>query len=297
MRILLRLLIASSLAAATPAAAWWEYGHQTIATIAWQEMAPSSRRAAAALMRQERLLDTPDCPARTIEDASVWPDCVKKGDRFSYAETWHYQNIPVCAAFDVKANCPDGQCITAQIPRMVRLLKNRKVPARERLQAFAFLVHFIGDLHQPMHVGDNKDLGGNRTRADYGYKAPPRMNLHRIWDGEMAERAISTPPGNADGLRSEIGAADRADWAKGDVGDWARESWQTSRDLVYGKLPLKRNVCEAKTDERPRLGEDYVAAGVPAMRLAIKRAGVRLAMLLDAAFAPEPLPGSKVERP
>ena len=290
---LLRSLAALCLVAPAPAFAWWEYGHQTVAQIAKAEMTPGARRAAARLLAGSAALETPGCPLRSLEDASVWPDCIKKlGDRFSYAEYWHYQDIPICKAFDIKAECPNGQCVTAQIPRMARLLKNPKVPARERLQALAFLVHLVGDMHQPLHIADIGDAGGNRTKAAYGFKAPDRMNLHRIWDGELAERAISTPPGGTEGLLSEISVTDRRDWAAGTVTDWARESWQQSRDIVYGKLPLRANVCEAKPVGRVTVGESYVADGIPAVRDGIKKAGVRLASLLNAALDPTvtPLP-------
>ena len=73
-----------------------------------------------------------------------------------------------------------------------------RVPARERLMALAFLTHFVGDLHQPMHAGDHGDLGGNRVAANYGVIGG-RANFHGIWDGWLAERAISTPPAGAGG--------------------------------------------------------------------------------------------------
>ena len=81
-------------AAASPAAAWWEYGHETVARIAYLEATPATRVGIDRLLRQSKLLDTPSCPARTIEQAAVWPDCVKTlGDRFSYAYNWHFVDI------------------------------------------------------------------------------------------------------------------------------------------------------------------------------------------------------------
>lgn len=293
MRTLFRLVLALTITLPTPAFAWWEYGHQTVATIATERLTPKTKRAVARLIAQSAVLETPECPIRNLEDASVWPDCIKKlGDRFSYAEYWHYQDIPICKPFDIKAECPNGQCVTTQIPRMARMLKDQKLPVRERVQALAFLVHLVGDMHQPLHIADTGDAGGNRTRVAYGAKAPDRMNLHRVWDGELAERAISTPPGDAKGLMSEISSETRAEWAKGNVTDWARESWQLSRDTVYGKLPVKTNVCEAKPEGRILLGTDYVASGVPVVREAVVKAGLRLAVMLNAALDPPPEPAA-----
>jgi len=83
-------------ASATPAAAYWEYGHQTVARIAEANIRPQTRVAIRRLLKQQPLLDTPTCKAGTMADASVWADCVKPlGERFSYAYSWHYQNIDI----------------------------------------------------------------------------------------------------------------------------------------------------------------------------------------------------------
>ena len=106
------------------------------------------------------------------------------------------------------------------------------------------------------------------------------------WLGlDLADRAISTPPGEARGLLSEISAADREAYAAGTVDDWSRENWQLSRDIAYSKLPLDRNVCEAKPTGRVALGEPYIADTAGTVRLQVKRAGVRLARLLNEALA------------
>ncbi|HVF37628.1 MAG TPA: S1/P1 nuclease, partial [Sphingomicrobium sp.] len=218
---------------ASPAQAYWEYGHETVARIAWLEIRPDSRAKVAALLRKGRLLDTPECPVATLEQASLWADCIKPlGDRFAYAFSWHYQNVDVCKPFDLKAACKDGHCVSAQIERNARLLADSSVPVRERLMALAFLTHFVGDLHQPMHAGDHGDLGGNRVAANYGVIGG-RTNLHGIWDGWLAERAISTPPGGAAALRASVSAVERRRLADGSVEEWSREMWEKSRNQAY----------------------------------------------------------------
>jgi hypothetical protein len=265
-----------------PAAAWWEYGHETVATIAEMEAAPATRREVRRLLAQSRLLDTPTCPARTIEQASVWPDCIKQlRDRFSYAAPWHYQNVDVCRPFDQESACRDGNCVSAQIERNARLLADRALPARERLFALAFLVHLMGDLHQPMHAGDRGDLGGNRFGVDYGIISG-RTNLHTIWDGYLADRSISTPIGEAAGLIAEMPQADREAARLGSVTDWARESWQAAHDFAYGTaLP---DPCAPIPAQRPVLREEQVRTLIPVVRRQVTRGGLRLARLLDEAL-------------
>ena len=279
-------------AAARPAHAYWEYGHESVARIAWEQMRPDTRRQVAALLRQGRLLETPDCPVATIEQASVWADCIKPlGDRFAYAYSWHYQNVDVCKPFDLKAACKDGNCVSAQIERNTRLLADRSVPARERLMALAFLVHFVGDLHQPMHAGDHRDLGGNKVAANYGIVGG-RANLHGIWDGWLAERAISTPPSGPSAILAQTPSAERERIAGGTVEDWSREMWGKARDLAY--KTLVGDPCGAVPVERPTLTEAQVRELIPEVRTDVLEGGIRLARLLDDALGPEhKAPGQK----
>lgn len=281
----LALFLAALCVATSPARAYWEYGHETVARIALDSVRPDTRARIQALLRQGRLLDTPDCPVATIEQASVWADCIKPlGDRFAYAYSWHYQNVDICGAFDLKAACKDGHCVSAQIERQARLLADVKVPTRERLMALAFLVHFVGDLAQPMHAGDRGDLGGNRVAANYGLVGG-RTNLHSIWDGYLAERAISTPAAGARGLLANLSADERARLSAGTVTDWSRESWEASRSHAY--TSLLGDPCGEKVAVRPTLTEADVQSLIPEVRREILAGGLRLGRLLDDALGPE----------
>lgn len=279
------LAILLALITAVPAHAYWEYGHESVAGVAWQQMRPETRRAVARLLAQGRSLDTPTCPVATIEQASVWADCVKPlGERFAYAYSWHYQNVDVCKPFDVKSPCKDGNCVSAQIERNARLLADPQVPQREKLIALAFLVHFVGDLHQPMHAGDHGDLGGNKVAASYGLIAG-RTNLHSIWDGWLAERALTTPPSGAAALLAQVPAEERARIAGGTVEDWSREYWGKARDLAY--RTLIPDPCGPEPATRPVLTEAEVQSLIPAVRRDVVEGGIRLARLLDDALGPE----------
>lgn len=274
----MRLLIAALPALLpTSARAWWDYSHKTIAQIAWAEVKPATRTRMQALFARQSELDTPRCPVRTIEEASVWADCVKPGERFSYALPWHFQKIDICKPFDLKSACPFGNCVSAQITRNAKLLADRSLPQRERLQALAFLVHLVGDLHQPLHAADRADQGGNRTRARYGDAGP--YPLHMIWDGYLAERAISTPAGEAAGLLSEAGRDDRAATG-GTVEDWSRETWETARTATYGNDPC------GQSPQAVMLQHAEVEAAIPLVRRQVLRAGLRLARMLDEALPP-----------
>ncbi|MFL6843293.1 MAG: S1/P1 nuclease [Allosphingosinicella sp.] len=274
------LALLALLLLASPASAWWEYGHYSVGRVAMLEVKPSTRAAVQRLMAQSALLETPKCPIRNIEEASYWPDCVKTlGERFSYAYSWHYQNVDICKPFDLKAPCKDGNCVSAQIERNLKLLKDKSVPTRERVMALAFLVHFMGDLHQPLHAGDKSDRGGNDFKADYG--AIP-SNIHAIWDGLLADRAISSAPPDAAGILSGFTPAEREAMAGGTVEDWSRESWETAREFGYGALMT--DPCGPLPTERPQMDEATIERLIPILRRQVARGGIRLARLLDEAL-------------
>jgi hypothetical protein len=146
------------------------------------------------------------------------------------------------------------------------------------VEALAFLIHFVGDLHQPLHAGDKTDKGGNEVGAAYGIYAPRRFNLHSVWDGPLTERAITSGPT----LVRRYPAAERRRLGAGSVDDWSRESWQLSRDIAYASA-LGGDPC-GPSPARVTLSDATIARVVPDARAAVKRAGVRLATLLDQAL-------------
>jgi hypothetical protein len=270
----------------SPAFAWWDYGHKSVATIAYAELTPQAKREIARLIAHSAELDTPQCRIRSLEDAAYWPDCIRAyNERFNYTFPWHYQDIDVCRPFDVKAACKDGSCVTAQIARNLKLLVDPKLPMRERLMALAFVAHLVGDLHMPLHVGEHGDNGGNAITASYG-AIGGKLNLHSIWDGLLAERAISSPPGGPRGILASYTPDQIAAMQQGKVEDWARETWQLSRDDVYG---LMFNApCRGKQTGPVAVDETMTQKMIPVVRLQIARAGVRLAKLLNAALGGAP---------
>lgn len=290
-----RLLALAALMAAllpSPALAWWEYGHEMVAAVALRSINPRTRAAIRELLRHQDLMRTPTCPAHTLEQASVWADCVKPlGDRFSYMYSWHYENVDVCKPFDLKTPCADGNCVSRQVERTARMLHDRSLPLRDRVEALLLLTHFMGDLAQPMHAGDRGDRGGNDLKADYGVIGG-RTNLHSIWDGLLADRALSTPPAAPDGLLEGMTGEEKASLAAGSVEDWAREGWQASHDLAYAPV-LGGNACAPVPEGRVKLTQSQIAGLVPAVREQVKKGGLRLARLLDEALGgAAPAPGS-----
>ncbi|MDY7099305.1 MAG: S1/P1 nuclease [Pseudomonadota bacterium] len=282
----LSLLALIALLFTTPAHAWGFYAHRKTAEIAEVNVSPETRAKIERLMRSEKLLGTPECDLKTIADASVWPDCVRRTRwRWGYTAAWHYRTAPICEAYDARRNCPGGSCVTAQIERNHRILADESLLDQLRLEALAFMVHFAGDVHMPLHSGDKNDRGGNDRKAAYGIA--PGLNLHWIWDGPLAERAISDP---ADPVVRQYSRAERGDLGGGTPAEWGRESWKISRDFVYPTAFDTQDVCRQDLPGETALTQDDIARSIPIARRRVQQAGVRIAELLESAFAPGPLP-------
>lgn len=275
----LALLLASLLPAS--ANAWGYYGHQTTAQIALANVKPETRTAIARLIAHESELGTPECRMDDLAGAATWPDCLRGSYwRWAYTFAWHYRTAPVCEAYDAKKHCSGGNCVTAQVERNFRILSDESLPANVRLEALAFMVHFAGDVHMPLHSGDKDDRGGNDRVTDYGIV--PDRNLHSIWDTALAERAITAaePP-----LVRHYSAQEKAAFTGGDPAEWGRESWQIARDFVYPNA-FDRDACEGDLPDETALTQEDIVAAVPVVERRVTQAGLRIADLLDAAFAP-----------
>ena len=155
---------AALLALLQPAAAqaWGYYGHATTGRIALENVKPQTRAAIARLLAHQSELGTPACPVRSLADAATWPDCLRgEAWRWGYTFAWHYQTEPIDQPYDARKNCGGGNCVSAQVERNQRILADESLPPAVRLEALAFMVHFAGDIHMPLHSGDNDDQGGN----------------------------------------------------------------------------------------------------------------------------------------
>ncbi|QYE37204.1 S1/P1 nuclease (plasmid) [Polymorphobacter sp. PAMC 29334] len=187
--------VAVCLALAAPASAWGDRGHRAIADIAWTQLTPVARHQVAELLAVVPALATPACPVGSFEDGATWADCVRSTyhDRFGATSTWHYIDVSVCRPFALPAD-PDGRFIVERYRRELAVLRDRGRTVEERLEALLWVEHLVGDLHQPLHVGDAGDRGGNEVR---GYPQSGRypLNLHAEWDRVLVDEAVHATSG------------------------------------------------------------------------------------------------------
>lgn len=273
------------------ALAWGFYAHGTTAQIAEANIEPGTRAKLDRLFRAEQQIGTPQCRLRNLVDASTWPDCLRgEGWRWGYTFAWHYRTAPIDEPYNPRSNCSGGNCILAQIERNQRILADESLHDNVRLEALAFMVHFVGDVHMPLQSGDHDDRGGNDRVTDYGIV--PGLNLHWIWDGPLAERAITSAQPS---LVRRYSAAEKAELAGGDPAEWGRESWELARSFVYPNA-FDCTDCSGKLPSETALTQEDIVAAIPVSQRRVTQAGLRIARLLDEAFAPGPLPQPERER-
>ncbi|WP_321471747.1 S1/P1 nuclease [uncultured Paludibaculum sp.] len=236
---------------------WGREGHRLIAQIAAQHLNAKARAEVHKLLA-----------GGTLESIASWADEVRPQRRET--STWHFIDIPLdIPRGDWKPYCPKTGCVLAMIPEMESRLRNRNLAQRDRAEALKFLVHLVSDMHQPLHVGEKHDRGGNDVRVLFFSKA---SNLHSTWDSGILDRAESQNAGLKAALGRKAGFFERRRLAKGTVEDWAWQSRDVARDVVYGLLPEGRPAS---------LGDQYFTKAVPATELQLRRAGVRLGRVLN----------------
>jgi len=282
-----RAVLAAGLLLAAPAAlAWGPQGHRTIGAIADRLLTPAAQAAVLHILQDDR--DKFDSPSgrTTLEAVSEWADEVR--GTAAARPAWHYDDVPICGTRDKTSYCPGGQCNTEQLKRLIGVLADARTPARERDEALKWVVHLVGDLHQPLHAADNGDHGGNLVPvALEGVHTRGRENLHRAWDNDLVQLALQArnrqqPPPDIEALAAE--ARDLAQQVgQGTPDSWARESNNLARNVAYHYPGF---ACNSVPSEILVLDGTYLEDAVLVVRERLLLAGARLAAVLNAALAP-----------
>jgi nuclease S1 len=255
----LALLIPAAFASAPVATGvrWWDLGHRIVARLAESRLTPHTREAVRDIL-----------DGQSLADASVWADNIRPYRHD--ADKFHYVNIPLAATRYVpERHCPGGRCIIAAIEQERRVLADPAASAEERAEALRFLIHFMGDLHQPLHVADDGDRGGNERAVTFLGHA---TDLHKVWDGELIDSSVVNQAQYLESLRRRMNSLDLRALEAGTVVDWAMEGHRIAVEHAY-RLPRDG-----------RIGRAYVRANRPIIDRALIAAGVRLAKVLNEAL-------------
>ena len=278
---------------APPAAAWSARAHAMVGDIASKLLTPAATLAVDDLLRDDLGVDGKPSGRSTLGQVASWPDEYRATAAGKATGVYHYDDVPICGTPDPAKYCPDGQCGTAWFAKQVAIMKDRSQPRRTRNEALKWVVHLVGDLHQPLHASDDDDQGGNKVRITFLGKAADDSadgrtqypyNLHTAWDRLIPYRAFDQQGGYERFLQDMPSEATEADWKVGDMDQWAQESFVLARDFIYPSLPIgftcgKPISGVVPIDARVEVLSEIIASAQ------IRKAGVRLAKVLDDAFA------------
>jgi hypothetical protein len=269
------VLVASCLLWPRAALAWGPDGHRIVAHIAEARLMPQAKAAIAELLGNgNRDADT------SLASIANWADLVRR-DREETAP-WHYVDIPYeMSGFDLERDGKNGNNIVTKLQEFANVLNDRTAPREQRIEALKFVVHFMGDLHQPMHcVERNGDKGGNFRLVFFPGKREA-VNLHRIWDGNILRLIMDKQEKQdvtdfAAALNTKITPQQEQSWSGGNPANWANEGHDLAVRVAYNGIP--------SDGPPPKITDDYLAAAEPAVEMQLSKAGVRLANLLNRIF-------------
>lgn len=276
------------------AEAWGPYGHAIVADIAQSRLTPQAQAEVTKLLALEH--------HQTLDQVASWPDTIghvppEKGG-MPQTLRWHYVDTEAkFATYDRMRDCGDDICVTEKLPEMEKRLSDPAATPEDRLTALKWVVHLVGDLHQPLHAAErDHDKGGNMVRVSYfGQDRQGHENLHSLWDEGIMdhERHLVVGPHysidfakareEADRLNAAITPGQAAFWSGSlsastmhdSVVQWTDESHGLARSIAYGALP------PGKTKD---LGAAYTSIAFPVIETRLQQAGVRLADVLNTAL-------------
>jgi len=277
---------------------WGNEGHRIICQIALERLTPQGRALVDAIEAdlgnvEDPFDNCPDCQAAHPDDGRslsfqagcLWADESRR-DTFKGTYEYHYINVPAgSTALDLHRDCAALDCAVVGIQRYARYISltpgNSSRERERRVLALRFLGHFVGDMHQPLHVGFTEDLGGNRIEVRWNTESGiTNRNLHSVWDSAILQRAgLTSQTEDGPELNGQITQAELNMWSNFDIVTWAEESFDLARSRAYTKSDGQAVM------ENDLLSDDYFNAARPVVVEQLKKAGVRLAHLINTAAA------------
>jgi S1/P1 Nuclease len=266
--------------------AWGDLGHRVTALIAYRHLTPRARSALDTLLRS----DGDTLTAQDFAGRATWADKYRSAHRETAA--WHFVDVEIDhpdlagACFDFPA-LDEGQpasvgpardCVVNKIDEFTAELRSAATAPAERLLALKFLIHFIGDVHQPLHAADHHDRGGNciGLALPHGQAA----NLHGYWDVDVVEALGRSAEQIADRLDLRPPHPQQENWAKGTARNWAMESFELGRRDVYA-LPSRPTCARGGS---VALSREYAARAQEDAATQLLKAAIRMAAVLNQAL-------------
>lgn len=238
----------------TECMAWGQKGHDTTCAIAEKHLTKKAKRHIS------KLLD-----GKSIVYWANWLDNASNTPEYAYSKTWHYKNVDANQSYDEVPPFAQGDIITA-LTEQIAKLKSGSLTKDEEVLALKMVIHLVGDLHQPMHLGHKTDLGGNRVQVTF-FKQP--TNLHTVWDTNLVESAHKWSTTEWVNQIDRTSKKERKAIGQGTLDDWAKETLALATQ-VYNDTPAGST-----------LSYNYVAKATPIIEQQLLKGGIRLAKILN----------------
>jgi hypothetical protein len=231
---------------------WGTQGHQVIAGIAAAQLTPKAKKEVDQLLAPE--------PGATLASISTWAD----EHRNPSTAPWHYVNFPRnSCTYDRQRDCPDGHCVVEAINKQLNVLSSSQ-PDEKRLVALKYVVHLVGDVHQPLHAGYQDDRGGNTYQLQAFMRG---SNLHALWDTGLIRNLNEETEALVNRLRAS-----------------PLRSTADDLNVIHAAEESCRIVGTAGFYPERKVGADYIERFTPIMEQRLALAGARLAEILNSAF-------------
>lgn len=271
-RITLPLFCFSLALFSTSAFAWGHKGHAALAAMAERNLTPIALAQVRELLADD--LDRYEKPShrKTLASVASWADEIRDiapPDRY---RGWHTRANQVCS--DELGACKEGHCVDQLIIKYAAILKDRKQTPRERNEALKWVVHLVGDLHQPLHSGINIDKGNNPAGI-VGVTTKPGTTFHSLWDTDIAELALKSGP-----LQGQ--PTDSTPLPPDTPTEWMKEARDVARKSAYEALPGFS--CKEHFKKQLMVDDAYMQQAAITARKQMENAGLRLAHLLNDAL-------------
>lgn len=242
------------LSLSTQCMAWGQKGHDTTCAIAQRHLTNKAQKEIA------RLLD-----GQSIVYWANWLDNASNTPEYAYSKTWHYKNIDAADTYESAPLLESGDIVRA-IEAQTEILGNKKLDKATRQLALKMLIHLLGDIHQPLHLGHKTDRGGNRWPVNFFGRD---TSLHTIWDTDLVEKAHAWSHTEWVEELDRLDADSQKKICQGTPDDWAKESYNIATS-VY-----------AATPESAVLSYDYLRQWTTTIEEQFIKGGLRLACLLN----------------
>jgi|WetSurMetagenome_2_1015567.scaffolds.fasta_scaffold207027_2 nuclease S1 len=261
--LLVNLTISAAIVSLPSSAlAWGKIGHRAAARIAEDHLSTHAKAALRLLLG----------PGVRLADIANWADEQRE---IAGTATWHYVNVPIRESRYDRRYCPGQGCVVSKIEDFRHILEDPAAGKAQKQLALRYLVHFIADLHQPLHVGDDSDKGGNLLQVRFFDEG---SNLHSVWDSQIINRHTENENVWVWELTFVANPKSVAEWSKGNPEGWATESVILSKTVrrVPGSLALIKPGA--------RIGSEYYKASLTTIQRQLAKAGIRTAWVLNQIF-------------